>query len=193
MSDLRKLLPGALLVVFPLIQGCLPAVIAGGAASAVSAHDRRSTGVQADDEIAEWKGSNRLQARYKDTAHVNFTAFNRVLLVSGEVPDDEARQAIGAIAGQIEGVVKVHNELVVGPPTTFSSRSNDAFVSSKYRARLLESKEISVNHVKALTENGTLFLMGVVTEREARAAIAIARTTDGVHKVVSLLEIARFD
>lgn len=193
MPEFRKLFPLALLVAFPLIQGCVPALIAGGAATAVSAHDRRSSGAQADDEIAEWKGSNRLPARYQDSAHVNFTAFNRVLLVSGEVPDDQARQAIGAIAGQIEGVNKVHNELVIGPPTSFSSRTNDAFVSSKFRGRLLESNRISVNHVKALTENGTLFLMGVVTEPEARVAIATARTTDGVRKVVNLLEIVRFE
>jgi osmotically-inducible protein OsmY len=155
----------------------------------ISAHDRRSTGVQADDEVAEWKGSNRLAASLVESAHANFTAYNRILLISGEVRDEAGLRAIGEMAAGIEGVKKVHNELVVAPLSSFSSRSNDAFVSSKFKARLLESNQLSANHIKPVTENGTLFLLGIVNEREAKAAVAIARTTDGVRKVVNLFEL----
>ncbi len=173
-----------------MLSGCFPAVVATGAAvTLISAHDRRATGVQTDDEISEWKGGNRLPEKYRVTAHVNFTAFNRRLLVTGEVPDEEARQAIGAMAEKIEGIRQVHNELQIAPPTSFSSRANDAFISSKYKARLLDSRHVSANHVKPLTESGTLFLMGLVSEREARGAVDIARTTAGVRKVVNLLEV----
>jgi osmotically-inducible protein OsmY len=174
----------------PMLSACAPALVAtGAAATLISAHDRRSTGIQADDEISEWKGGNRLPEKYRDVAHVNFTAFNRRLLVTGEVPDEEARQALGAIAEKIEGVRRVYNELQIGPPASFSSRANDAFISSSFKARLLDSTQLSANHVKPLTENGTLFLMGLVTEREARAAVDLARSTAGVRKVVSVLEI----
>ena len=179
-----------ILGLLPTLHACVPALlVTGTAATMISVHDRRSTGTQADDETSEWKGSNRLPAEYRERAHVNFTAFNRNLLLTGEVPSDEARQAIAAMAEKIEGIRLVHNELVVAPPAAFSSRSNDAFVSSKFKARLLESNQLSANHIKTITEHGTLFLMGLVNEREAKVAIAIARTTDGVRKVVNVLEI----
>lgn len=179
-----------ILGLLPTLQACVPALlVTGTAATMISVHDRRSTGTQADDETSEWKGSNRLPAEYRERAHVNFTAFNRNLLLTGEVPSDEARQAIGAMAEKIEGIRLVHNELVVAPPAAFSSRSTDAFVSSKFKARLLESNQLSANHIKTITEHGTLFLMGLVNEREAKVAVAIARTTDGVRKVVNVLEI----
>ena len=190
MFKLRLVLAVAAVSVLPQLSGCVPAVLVTGAAVGVmSAHDRRSTGVQADDEVAEWKGSNRLPARFADSAHANFTAYNRILLISGEARDEETRSAIGEMAAGIEGVKKVHNELVVAPNSTYSSRSNDAFVTSKFKARLLESNQLSANHIKPVTENSTLFLLGVVNEREAKVAVAIARTTDGVRKVVNLLEL----
>ncbi len=179
-----------LFATLPMLTACVPAVIVTGAAVGVmSAHDRRSSGVQADDEVAEWKGSNRLPAQFAATSHVNFIAYNRILLLSGETADDTARQAIGEMAKNIDGIRKVHNELLIAPVTSFSSRSNDGFISSKYKARLLDSNQVSANHIKPVTENATLFLMGIVNEREAKAAVAIARTTDGVRKVVNLLEI----
>ena len=190
MSNLRIFVSAALIGVVPLISGCVPALLASGAAlSVISAHDRRSTGVQADDEVAEWKGSNRLSASLAESAHANFTAYNRILLITGEVRDEAGLRAIGEMAAGIEGVKKVHNELVVAPISSFSSRSNDAFVTSKFKARLLESNQLSANHIKPVTENGTLFLLGIVNEREAKVAVAIARTTDGVRKVVNLFEL----
>lgn len=190
MQNIRKLVIVVLVGTFPLLQGCVPALLVTGAAvTMISAHDRRSTGTQADDETSEWKGSNRMPARYRDSTHVNFTAYNRSLLLTGEVPDEEARQFVGAMAEKIEGIRKVHNELVIGPLASFSSRSNDAFVSSKFKTRLIESNQLSANHIKPITENGTLFLMGIVNEQEAKVAVAIARTTDGVRKVVNVLEI----
>lgn len=178
------------LALLPLLPACVPIIVATGtAATLISAHDRRTTGTQADDETSEWKGSNRLPAEYRENAHVNFTAFNRRLLVSGEVPSDDARQAIGAMANKIEGVRQVHNELLVMPAASLASRSNDALISSRFRARLLDNDQVSANHIKALTENGTLFLMGLVSEHEALAAVLVARTTAGVRKVVNLLEI----
>ena len=190
MSNLRILVSAALIGVMPLLSGCVPALLATGAAvSVMSAHDRRSTGVQADDEVTEWKGRNRLSPSLAESAHANFTAYNRILLITGEVRDEAGLRAIGEMAAGIEGVKKVHNELLVAPLSSFSSRSNDAFVTSKFKARLLESNQLSANHIKPVTENGTLFLLGIVNEREAKVAVAIARTTDGVRKVVNLLEL----
>lgn len=185
-----KRLSIAALISLPLLAACVPALIATGAAgTAISYHDRRSTGIQADDETSEWRGRNRLPARHRDNANVNFTAYNRILLVSGEVDSEQARQEIGDMAERIDGIRKVHNELVIGPPSSLGSRSNDVFISSKYKARLLDNDRVASNHIKPVSENGVLFLMGIVNEREAGAAVDIARTTAGVRKVVNLLEV----
>jgi osmotically-inducible protein OsmY len=180
----------ALIIALPMLQGCVPAVIVGGAAAGViSAHDRRTTGTQADDETIEWKGSSRIPAQYKEPSHVNFTSFNRVLLITGETPSEEAKQAIGDAAAKIEGVKLVHNELTIGAPTSLSSRSNDSFIDSKVKARLVDSNQISANHIKVVTEKAVTHLLGVVNEREAKVAVAVARTTDGVRKVVHVMEV----
>lgn len=191
MQKMKLTLAAALLVTtLPMLQGCVPALIAGGAAATVlSVNDRRSTGVQTDDETTEWKAAAKIPAQYKDGTHANFTSYNRILLITGEVFSEDAKQAIGSAASQVEGVRQVHNELIVAPTTSLGARSNDSFVDSKVKARLVDSNQISANHIKVVTERGQTYLMGIVSERESKVAIAVARTTDGVRKVINLLEV----
>ena len=185
----------ALIIALPGLQGCVEAALLGTAAASgvMSAHDRRSTGTQTDDETTEWKANNHVPTQYKDTAHVNFTSFNRRLLITGEVPNEEAKSIIESQVRKIEGVKDVYNELGIGPATPLSSRSNDSFITSKVKARLVDSNQISANHIKLLTERGIVFLMGIVNEREAKVAVAVARTTAGVVKVVNVLEMVGED
>lgn len=191
MQKTRLGLAAALFITaLPLLQGCVPALIAGGAAATVmSVNDRRTTGTQTDDETTEWKAANRIPAQYKDGTHANFTSYNRMLLITGEVFNEDAKQAIGNMAAKIEGVRQVYNELVIAPTTSLSSRSNDSFIDSKVKARLVDSNQISANHIKVVTERSQTYLMGIVSEREAKVAITVARTTDGVRKVINLLEV----
>ena len=180
----------ALITALPLLQGCVPAVIGAGAAAGVmTAHDRRSTGAQADDEGLEWKAAQQIPENYQANAHVNFTAFNRRLLITGEVPSEEAQNAIGERVGKLEGVKEVFNETVVGAASSLSSRTNDSYVTSKVKARLVDEKTLSANHIKVVTEAGIVYLMGIVTEREGKVAVAVTRTTAGVRKVVNLTEV----
>ncbi len=180
----------ALISALPLLQGCVPAVVGAGAAAGVmTAHDRRTTGTQADDEGLEWKAAQQIPENYKNDAHVNFTAFNRRLLITGEVPSEDARNVIGERVGKLEGVKEVFNETVVGAASSLSSRTNDSYVTSKVKARLVDEKTISANHVKVVTEAGVVYLMGIVTEREGKVAVAVTRTTAGVRKVVNLTEV----
>lgn len=131
----------ALIAAFPLLQGCVPAVIGAGAAAGVmTAHDRRSTGAQADDEGLEWKAAQQIPENYQANAHVNFTAFNRRLLITGEAPSEEAQNAIGERVGKLEGVKEVFNETVVGAASSLSSRTNDSYVTSKVKARLFTKR-----------------------------------------------------
>ena len=180
----------AFVATLPFLQGCVPAVIVGGvAAGAVSIHDRRSTGVQTDDESTEWKASLSVPKQYKEYTHANFTSFNRRVLITGETSNDEAKAAIEAEVRKIEGVRDVYNGLGIGPMSSLGSRSTDAYISSKVKARLVDSNQLSANHIKVFTERAIVYLMGIVTEREAKVAVAVARTTAGVVKVVNAMEV----
>ena len=183
----------AMFSVLPLLQGCLPAVVGGAAVGVLSAHDRRSTGTQADDETTEWKAKLKVPAQYKETAHVNFTSYNRRLLITGEVPNEEAKSAIESEVRMLDGLREVYNEMGIGAASSLGSRSTDSFIDSKVKARLVDSNQISANHIKVVTERAIVHLMGIVNEREAKVAVAVARTTSGVRKVVNLMEIVSED
>ena len=179
-----------LVAALPFLAGCVPAVIATGATVGVmSAQDRRSTGVQADDEGIEWKAAQSVPERYSQASHLNFTSFNQRLLITGEVPSEEAKSVIGEQAARVLGVKEVINEAIVGPASSLSARSNDSYITSKVKARLVDEKNISATHIKVVTENGIVYLMGIVTDREAKVAVAVARTTEGVRKVVNVMQV----
>ncbi len=179
----------AFVSVLPMLQGCVAAVATGAAVGVMSAYDRRTTGVQTDDETTEWKAQQRVPDRIKAASHINFTSYNRYILITGEVPNDEAKASVAELAGKLDNVKGVYNELGIGPVSTLTNRSNDGYITSKVKARLVDSNQISANHVKVITEAGTVYLMGLVNEREAKVAVAVARTTSGVRKVVNVMEI----
>jgi osmotically-inducible protein OsmY len=190
---MKKKLPLSLLALalaLPALQGCLPTAIATGAAvSVMSLHDRRTTGTQTDDETTEWRAKARVPEQYKSQSRINATSFNHRLLLTGEVPSEAAKAEIEAQARQVDGVREVYNELGIGPVSPLSSRSNDAFIDSKVKARLVDTNQVSANHIKVVTERGITYLMGIVSDREARVATSVARTTAGVRKVVNIMEI----
>lgn len=179
----------ALIVALPMLEGCVPAIIGGAAVGVMSAHDRRSTGTQADDETTEWKAGQHVPDQYKTFSHINFTSYNRRVLITGEVPNEEAKSVIEAETRKLDGVREVYNELGIGPASSLGSRSTDSYIDSKVKARLVDSNQISANHIKVVTERAVVHLMGIVNAREAKVAVDVARTTSGVKKVVNVLEI----
>jgi len=151
--------------------------------------DRRSVGTQTEDESIEWKSSSRVSEKLGDKAHINFTSFNRRVLMTGEVPSADAKAEAESLVVAVPNVLGVYNELTIGPVTSFSDRSNDSYITSKVKSRSVDSGKFNPVHVKVVTEAGTVFLLGMVTQPEADSAINVARTTSGVKKVVNLLEI----
>ena len=184
------LVAGALLLsALPLLQGCFPVVAAGVTTSALATFDRRSYGVQTDDEGIEWKVSTLVNEKLGDKAHVNYTSYNRRVLLSGEVPSEDARAEAERLTLATNNVAGVFNELTVGPASSFGDRSNDSFITSKVKSRFVDAGKFNPMHVKVVTEAGTVFLLGLVTQAEANSAVQVARTTSGVKKVVNLIEI----
>lgn len=172
-----------------LLQGCAAAVIgAGGVVAAASLEDRRSTGVQYEDQRIESRAANAIGDELRERAHVNVTSFNRSVLLTGETSDEAGRQQAGKIASLLPNVKNVTNEIQVGAVSTAGARGNDTSLTAKIRGRFLNVKEFNPLHVKVVSEAGVVYLMGIVTEKEADAAAEIARTTSGARKVVKVFE-----
>jgi osmotically-inducible protein OsmY len=184
----RAILPIAVALALAL-QGCVPVVIgAGGAAAYSSLEDRRSAGTQIDDESIEVRASNRVSDRFGGTVHVNVTSYNRVALITGEVPDERARGEAEKIVRAVPSVRDVTNDLQVSGISSLASRGNDSYLTLKVRGRLLDAKALSQVHIKVVTESGVVYLMGLVTQTEADEAVELARNTGGVRKVVKVFE-----
>ena len=177
-----------------LLQGCAAALVgvAGGAAY-MAIEDRRSSSTQLDDKEYELRAASRIEQRFGGKAHVNVTSFNRILLLTGEVPDEAARAEVGEIAQALPHVRGVNNESVVGEPSSLGTRTNDSAITARVKARLLDSGRVNPLHVKVVTEAAVVYLLGVVTAAEADEAVEVARTTGGVRKVVKLFEYCSTD
>jgi osmotically-inducible protein OsmY len=188
---LALLLSGVLIAAAPM-QGCVPIVLgAGGAAAYSSLEDRRSTGTQIDDESIEVRASNRISDRFGSNAHVNVTSYNRIALLTGEVPDERSREEAEKIVRAVPQVREVTNDLQVAGISSYMARTNDSYLTTKVRGRLLDTKRASPVHIKVVSESGVVYLMGVVTEAEADEVVDIARNTGGVRKVVKIFEYCK--
>jgi osmotically-inducible protein OsmY len=185
----RTLLLGAVAALgVPALQGCFPLVATGVGMGAAMYSDRRTSGAIIEDEGIEWRTARAFRERFGDAIHVNATAFNRNVLLTGEVPDEATRGEVERWAKSVANVRAVINETVVGGITSLTSRSNDALLTSKVKARMVDAGSVPARHVKVVSEAGSVFLLGIVTAREADAATDVARTTSGVSRVVRAFE-----
>jgi osmotically-inducible protein OsmY len=182
-----------LLILFvPFLSSCA-LLVAAGVASGVGtgvamSYDRRTSGIFVEDEGIELKSSRRISERYGSNVHINVTSYNRNVLLTGEAPSDGAKADIGNLVKDVEHVRNVINEITVGPTSTFASRSSDTLVTSKVKGRFIDGGKFQVNHVKVVTENGVVYLLGLVNRKEADSAVEIAGSTSGVRKVVKIFE-----
>jgi osmotically-inducible protein OsmY len=173
----------------PLLHGCVPLVVGGAAAGAfLVGEDRRTVGTMTEDQGIERSASNRIGDGVKGNIHVNVTSYNRAVLLTGEVPDAAAKDQAERITKAVENVRVVYNELAVGAITPLSSRSNDTIITSKVKSRFVDAQKFSPVHVKVVTENSVVYLLGLVKKQEANDATEIARTTSGVRRVVRVFE-----
>jgi osmotically-inducible protein OsmY len=171
------------------LAGCAPLVVGAGAASALSvSEDRRSSGAQLDDQSIEWRASSRIGERFGSKVHVNITSYNRNVLLTGEVPDERMRGDVDNLVRSVPSVSGTTNELVVAEATSLGSRTTDSYITSKIKTRFLDAAQFNAMQVKVVTEGGVVYLMGIVTDKEANDAVEIARTTGGVRKVVKMFE-----
>jgi len=183
------LLSAAVAALAPSLTGCVPVAAVGVGAGVLVFSDRRPTETFIADEAIEGRAGNRINEKYGDRAHVNVTSYNRAVLLTGEVPSEAAKVEAEKIVATVPNVRAITNELLVAGPSSYGARSNDSYITSKVKARFVDANKFSPNHVKVVTEGGTVFLLGLVTQREADAAVEITRTTGGVQKVVRVFDI----
>ena len=179
----------ALVLCIPLLGGCVGAAVVGAGAGALMIADRRASEIYIANQGLELRASSRISDKFGDKVHVNVTSYNRMMLLTGEVPTAEIKADVEKIATGVADVKSVANELAIAGPSSFGVRSNDSYITSKVKARFIDAGKFSANVVKVVTEAGVVFLLGIVTQAEADAAVEIARTTGGVLKVVRVFEI----
>lgn len=174
----------------PALQGCFPLAVTGLGGAALMAGDRRTAGIYIEDENIEWKVIGRLRQDNRG-AHVNATSFNRRVLLTGQAPTEDEKRRIEGLVRGIENVREVVNEMTVGPAASITTRGNDALITSNVKARMVNNDKFSPNHVKVVTEANVVYLMGLVSQAEGDAAADIARSGQGVSRVVKVFEYTK--
>jgi osmotically-inducible protein OsmY len=175
------------------LSACAPLVVGGAVMGSLVATDRRTSGAQLEDEGIELRAANRIRDNQGERGHVNVNSYNRRVLLTGEVPSAQDKQLVEQIVTRVDNVQLVVNELAVLGNTSLTQRTSDILVAGRIKAAMVDSKDLFANAYQVVTERGTVYLMGRVTQREADRATEIARSTPGVQKVVRVFEIITED
>ena len=172
------------------LSACAPLLIGGAAAgAALVVTDRRTSGAQLEDEGIELRAGARLRDTFGDRAHVNINSYNRQVLLTGEVPNEQAKQQAEQVVSSVPNIKGIVNELAVMGNSSLTQRSSDVLVTGKVRASLVDASDLQVTAFRVVTERGVVYMMGRVTQREADRATQIARTVGGVQRVVRIFEL----
>jgi osmotically-inducible protein OsmY len=187
----RILLSGlAVAAALSSLSACAPLIIGGAmVGGTMMATDRRTSGTQVEDQAIELKALNRMKDVVGDRGHITTVSYNRMVLITGEVPTDADKAAVERAVAGIENVRSTVNELAIAGSASLTSRSNDTLLTSKVKASFVDARDMLSNAFKVVTERGTVYLMGRVTDREATRATDLARSVSGVQKVVRVFEI----
>ena len=177
-----------LLVLTLGLSACAPVMVGGMVGGAMVASDRRTTGIQLEDEGIEQRSASARRENFGDKEHVNFTSYNRQVLITGEVSSNQVRQQVEQLISRVENVRSVVNELAIGPASTVGERTSDVVLVAKVKAAMVDSEDVFANVFKVVAERGTVYLMGRVTQREAQRATDVVRGVSGVKRVVRVFE-----
>jgi len=165
-----------------------PLMFGGVIGGAMVASDRRTTGIQVEDETIEQRSATAIRENFGSKEHINITSYNRQVLITGEVTNDTARRQVESLIGRVENVRAVVNELTIGAASSTSDRASDVLLVAKVKAAMVDTEDVFANVFKVVGERGTIYLMGRVTQREAKRATDVVRGVSGVKRVVRVFE-----
>ena len=182
----------ALIVLIPLIllQGCATAIITGAATGVSIVHDRRTTGAVIDDQGVEFKAALAIfnNKDIYEQSHINVTSYNGIILITGETLTEQLKRQVYDLVRVIPKVRTIHNELIIAAPSSLPSRSSDAWITSKVKAKITSDRQIDPFYIKVVTEHGVVYLMGIVNQSESDRAVGITSNSAGVQRVVKMFE-----
>ncbi|NOX43377.1 MAG: BON domain-containing protein [Gammaproteobacteria bacterium] len=172
------------------LQGCAAVFIAGAAGGGILAHDKRTRDAIVDDQSIEHHISGKLSANkeIRMKSHINVVSYNAIVLLTGETPDENMRSRAADIARNSAKVKRVYNALKIMKPTSLKSRNNDTWITTKVKTQLLGKKEIDGFRIKVITENASVFLMGLIPKAQADLAADIVSHVTGVKRVIKVFE-----
>lgn len=178
------------LITAAILQGCVTAAVVGIAGGASVVTDNRSLGNQIDDQNIELNAHAKLSQNdgISENTNLQVISINGAVLVIGQAPNNFLRDQAIKLINEVKEVKKLHNQIRIADPVGFSTKTNDLWLTSKVKAALFANDKISANNIKVVTENGEVFLMGLVEKNQADIAVDIARNISGVKKVFKIFE-----
>ena len=179
-----------LLYITAAIAGCAGILVGGAATSAVVAHDERTTGSFIEDQAIELKALEAIRRNDElhGQTHLSVTSYNQVTLVTGQAPSEELRKTAVSIVSQVEKVRHVYDEIEIAAPSSMVTRSSDSLLTAKVKTKLFTLNNIDATKVKVVSENGVVFLMGILNQANANAVADAASRVGGAQKIVKLFE-----
>ena len=182
--------PLIVLITIVLLQGCATAIITGAATGVTIAHDRRTTGAVIDDQGVEFKAALTIfnNKDIYEQSHINVTSYNGIILITGETLTEQLKRQVYDLVRVIPKVRTIHNELIIAAPSSLPSRSSDAWITSKVKAKITSDRQVDPFHIKVVTEHGIVYLMGIVNQTESDRAVSITSNSAGVQRVVKMFE-----
>jgi osmotically-inducible protein OsmY len=192
-SLLALSLSAAVLGLAGSLTACVPLMVGGAAGTVLVASDRRTSGAQIEDEGIELRAASRINSSLGTRVRINVVSFNRQVLLTGEVPNAQDKQAVEQLVTKVENVKSVVNELAVMSTPSLADRSADLLITGRLKAAILDASDLQSSAFKVVTEHNAVYLMGLVTQREADRVTNLARAVPGVRRVVRVFEVITED
>lgn len=184
----RLALVGALIAGTLSLAGCFTLAATGAVVGGLAAIDRRTVGAQTEDTGIEVKATSQFSQQLGGSGGISVTSFNRKVLLTGQVADEQTRRQAGEIVSKLDNVRSVHNELAVSGRVSLGTSAADTSITTRVKTALIEAKDIQANTIKVVTEAGVVYLMGIVTRAEGDRVAQVASRVGGVTRVVTVFE-----
>lgn len=180
----------SLILLSILLSGCFGVFMAGAATSGAVVYDTRSLQTLHDDHTITHQANLKLAVdeQLRSSSRIVVAAFNRIVLLVGQAPTEALRQQATALVKKLPKVKRIYNEITLSGPISPLVQSNDAWITTKIKTKMLADAGLKTTQIKVVTENSTVYLMGIVDHQQADTAVSIARKISGVQKVVKLFE-----
>jgi osmotically-inducible protein OsmY len=173
-----------------LMQSCAGLIIGAGMSAASVIHDRRTLGTQVDDKTTANRISTAISSNkaVKEQTSISVQVFNGSALLVGQAPTQALIQQVETLASSVKHIKKLHNQIRLGSPIPANLVAHDVWLASKIKTQLIADKRIDGLHIEIEVENGEVFLMGLVSEKESNIAVDITRNIKGVKQVIKAFE-----